>query len=244
MQKNMKHGWVLLTGASSGIGWELAKIFAEHGHSLVLVARREAELNRLAQQLRQNPGVEVKVLAKDLERPEAPQEIFDELQNSKIEIDILVNNAGFGLHGYFYEQDLQKVLALLQVNIMALTHLTRLFLKPMLKRSRGKILNVASTAAFQPGPLMAVYYASKAYVLHFSEALEKELSNTTVRISAVCPGPTESEFQQRAGMEDVALFKVKHVMDSATVARQAYQVGPTAFYPTSSNGHRELGCCP
>ncbi len=223
MKSVLSGSWVLLTGASSGIGWELAKIFAERGYSLVLVARREGELQRLAQELRRDHGVEIRVLPKDLERSEAPDEIFDELKKQKIEIDVLVNNAGFGLHGYFHEQDPQKILALLQVNVVALTRLTRLFLEPMLQRAGGQILNVASTAAFQPGPLMAVYYASKAYVLHFSEALDKELSGTGVRVSTLCPGPTESEFQQRAGMENVALFQVNHVMDSATVARQAYQ---------------------
>ena len=212
----------LVTGASGGIGEELARLFAADGHSLVLVARSRDKLARLAAELQDKHGVSAHVLAADLARPESPSEIFDELQSAGVGVDALVNNAGFGSYGPFAETDLRQELEMLQVNVVALTHLTKLFLPAMLARRRGYVMNVASTAAFQPGPLMAVYYASKAYVLSFSEALSNECEGTGVRVSALCPGPTETGFVAAAGMGDSKLFD-RAVMDARTVAEAGYR---------------------
>lgn len=213
----------LVTGASGGIGEELARLFAADGHDLVLVARSRDKLARLAEELQAKHGIEARVLAADLARVEAPREIFEELEGASVTVDALVNNAGFGSYGLFAETDLKSELDLLQVNIVALTHLTKLFLPPMLARRRGYVMNVASTAAFQPGPLMAVYYASKAYVLSLSEALTNECRGTGVVVSALCPGPTETGFVAAApGMSESKLFD-RTVMDARTVAEAGYR---------------------
>ncbi len=213
----------LITGASGGIGYEFAKLFAQDNYHLVLIARNEQKLQQIAEEFRQKFRIEVKIIVKDLSNPTAPAEIFTELQQAAITVDVLVNNAGFATYGFFNEIDLNTELQLLQVNILCLTHLTKLFLKDMVKQGRGKILNVASTAAFQPGPLMAVYYASKAYVLSFSEAIANELEGTGVSVTALCPGPTASGFQERAAMEDSKLVSGQKIMDAATVAKIGYQ---------------------
>jgi uncharacterized protein len=211
----------LVTGASGGIGEELARLFAADGHDLVLVARSRDKLARLAEELKGKHGVEARVLAADLARPESPREIFEELDGGAV--DALVNNAGFGSYGLFAETDLKSELDLLQVNVVALTHLTKLFLPGMIARRRGYVMNVASTAAFQPGPLMTVYYASKAYVLSFSEALANECEGTGVVVSALCPGPTETGFVAAApGMNESKLFD-RAVMDARTVATEGYR---------------------
>jgi short-subunit dehydrogenase len=212
----------LVTGASGGIGEELARLLAADGHDLVLVARSRDKLARLAEELGGKHGVKARVLAADLARPEAPREIFEELSAGGLTVDALVNNAGFGSYGLFAETDLKSELELLQVNVVALTHLSKLFLPGMIARRRGYLLNVASTAAFQPGPLMAVYYASKAYVLHLSEALANECEGTGVVVSALCPGPTETGFVAAAGMGDSKLFD-RAVMDARTVAEAGYR---------------------
>lgn len=212
----------LITGASSGIGYELAKCFAKAGHPLVLTARNVAVLETLADELRSEYHLPVRVLGKDLSKPNAPEEIFREVQAEGIEIDILVNNAGFGTYGLFCETSLADELEMLQVNMGALTHLAKLFLPGMLKKRGGRILNVASTAAFQPGPMMAVYYATKAYILSFSEALREELRGTGVSVSVLCPGPTRTPFQGRAGIERIRLLRFSN-MDAAAVARRAYE---------------------
>ena len=212
----------LVTGASGGIGEELARLFAADGHDLVLVARSKDKLARLAEELSGAHNVAARVVAGDLAHPEAPQEIFDELQAAGIHIDALVNNAGFGSYGAFAETDSQKELELLQVNVVALTHLTKLFLPAMIEHKGGYVMNVASTAAFQPGPLMAVYYASKAYVLHFSEAIANELEGTNVVVSALCPGPTETGFVAAAGMEKSKLFE-RGAMTARAVAVEGYR---------------------
>jgi len=209
----------LVTGASAGLGRDLAELFAGDGHHLVIVARNEQKLQDLAAQLRERHGVTVDVIVQDLAAADASTRIFDRLQGKTI--DYLVNNAGFGSHGPFAESDISSQLEMLQVNIAALTHLTRLFLPAMLKRSSGRILNLASVAAYLPGPLMAVYYATKAYVLSFSEALANELAGSGVTVTALCPGPTKTEFQTRAGIGESPLFKGK-VMDSMTAARIGY----------------------
>jgi uncharacterized protein len=212
----------LITGASSGIGYELARLFARDGYNLVLVARNQKQLVQIADELKEKHGVSVKVIAKDLSAVSAPEEVFTELQQESIEIDVLVNNAGVATYGLFSETDLGAELRMMQVNIVTLTHLTKLLLPGMLQRRRGKILNVASTAAFQPGPLMAAYYATKAYVLSFSEALANELHGTGVNVTVLCPGPTESGFQKSAHMEDSKLFSGS-VMGAQTVARIGYR---------------------
>jgi short-subunit dehydrogenase len=212
----------LVTGASGGIGLELARLFAADGHDLVLVARSEDKLVRLAAELKDKYGIAARVLAADLARAQAPSEIFDKLQSEGVNIDALVNNAGFGTYGLFAETDLKQELELLQVNIVALTHLTKLFLPGMIERRRGFVCNVASTAAFQPGPLMAVYYASKAYVLSLSEALSNECEGTGVRVSALCPGPTETGFVAAAGMSESKLFD-RGTMTARAVAEAGYR---------------------
>ncbi len=228
----------LITGASSGIGLELTRLFARDGYDLVLVARSQQQLQQLASELHEKFGITVKVIVKDLSVAGAPDEIFTELQQENVTVDALVNNAGYATYGLFSELDLDNELRMMQVNMVALTHLTKLFLPGVLKNHRGKILNIASTAAFQPGPLMAVYYASKAYVLSFSEALANELRGTGVNVTALCPGPTESGFQKRANMEDSKLFSGRKIMDAATVARAGYRglmAGKTVVIPGIRN---------
>ena len=217
-----KRQTALITGASAGIGYEFARVFAREGHALVLVARNKEKLDQIARELKDQFAVSVRVMPQDLSQPGAPEEIFRELQKDSVAVDILVNNAGFGGYGFFFETGLKPELEMLQVNAAALTHLTKLFLKGMVERKRGKILNVASTAAFQPGPLMAVYFATKAYVLSFSEALANELKGTGVGVTVLCPGATQSEFQQRAGIERMKLLKAG-MMDAETVAKAGYR---------------------
>ena len=213
----------LITGASSGIGYELTKLFARDRYNLVLVARSESKLQQIASELTEQYGIAVKVIAKDLALPSSPEEIWQELQTEAITIDVLVNNAGFATYGFFVETELQPELNMMQLNMVTLTHLTKLFLPEMLARQTGKILNIASTAAFQPGPLMAVYYATKAYVLSFSEALANELQGTGVTVATLCPGPTKSGFQAKANMENSKLVKDKQIMDAKKVASIGYQ---------------------
>ncbi|HOA75928.1 MAG TPA: SDR family oxidoreductase [Phycisphaerae bacterium] len=212
---------VLITGASSGIGLELAKLFAADGDRLILVARRADKLEALADELRRNYGTQVQVIVADLRRPEAPQEIFDVVQSGGQPVDVLVNNAGFGARGRFVELDPQRQADMIQVNVTAPTRLARLFLPGMLQRNRGGILNVASTAAFQPGPYMSVYYATKAYILSFSEALAEEVRRTNVRISCLAPGPTITEFGDVADMSATKAFR-HWVMEAEPVARAGY----------------------
>jgi uncharacterized protein len=211
----------LITGASSGIGLELVKIFAANKINLVLVARSEGKLNELANEAKQQ-GVTVQVLAKDLSSYNTSNEIFDWCAKQNIQIDYLVNNAGIGYFGFFYDSDWKKQEQIINLNITALTQLTHLFLPGMVQRKNGKVLNVASTAAFQPGPTMSVYYATKAYVLHFSEAIANELENTGVTVTALCPGPTESGFQSAAAMEQSKLVKGKKLPTSKQVAEYGY----------------------
>jgi len=210
----------LITGASGGIGLELARVFAENGHDLVLVARSAPKLEALANELAGRHGVRARALTGDLRQPEAPAAIEAALTGETI--DVLVNNAGFGLLGPFSTTDLAAERDMIQVNVSALVELTKRFLPGMVERRRGRILNVASTAAFQPGPLMSVYYASKAFVLHFTEALACELAGTGVTVTALCPGPTATGFQAAARMGRVRLLRGPLVMDAATVARIGY----------------------
>jgi uncharacterized protein len=212
----------LITGASGGIGYELAKLFARDHHNLVLVARSADRLAQVAAEL-QAQGVTVKTIALDLAAPPAPKFLFDQLQREGVAIDILVNNAGFGAFGEFAQMPEDEILGQIALNITALTQLTRLFLPSMMQRRGGKIMNVASTAAFQPGPLMAVYYATKAYVLSFSEAIANELRNSGVTVTCFCPGATHTGFAKRAGTEKSRLFKQLGAMSSEKVALDGYR---------------------
>ena len=212
----------LVTGASFGIGMELARIFGREGYNLVLVARSADKLRQLASELEKAHGARSLILATDLTEPGASAYVLDQTTRADIQLDVLVNNAGFGQYGKFAENDLEECLRQIQLNITALTHLTRLYLPEMIERKRGRILNVASTAAFQPGPLMAVYYAGKAYVLHFSEAIANELQGTGVTVTCLCPGPTATEFQKRAKITGIRLTSYG-TMDARTVAEDGYR---------------------
>jgi len=227
----------LITGASEGIGHELAKRFAEHGHHLVLVARSEEKLKRLAGEISSAYGVRVSSIAQDLSVPDSAPKVHRKVEELGLAIDFLVNNAGVGTYGLFAETPLEDELRMMQLNMISLTQMTKLFVRKMLKCGRGKILNVASTAAFQPGPLMAVYYASKAYVLSFSEALANELHGTGVTVTALAPGPTRTGFQKRGVMEDSRLVQGQ-IADARSVAAAGYRgmmSGKTIVIPGFTN---------
>ena len=218
----MNRKTALITGASGGIGFELARIFAAHQFDLVLVARRTEPLEALAADLKERHGTACTILSKDLTLPDAAVAIYEEVGTRGIAVDVLVNNAGIGTHGLFADSDLRKELAVIQLNIAALVALTRFFVGEMKKRGGGRILNVGSTAAFQPGPFMVVYYASKAFVLSFSQALSYELGGSGVTVTCLCPGATATNFQKSAGMGEVPLFAFG-VMDARTVAWAGYR---------------------
>ena len=228
----------LITGASSGIGLELARVFAENGHDLVLVARSEGKLQTLAEELQPRGRIRAHVIASDLSAAGAARAVVERVAALGIEIDVLANNAGYGVYGAFLETSLDAELAMIQVNIVALTELTKRLLPAMVARKRGRILNVASTAAFLPGPLMAVYYATKAYVLSFSEAIANELDGTGVTVTALCPGPTASGFQAAANLEESKLVAGKTLPSSREVARAGYDAlmrGTRVFVPGLTN---------
>jgi len=220
---NQRTSTALITGASGGIGYELGKLFARDHYDLVLLARSSAKLSQVAEELQGQHGISVKIIPLDLTAAPAPQFLFDQLKREGIAVDVLVNNAGYGKLGEFAKISAEESLAQIQLNITALTHLTRLFVGPMLERRAGKILNVASTAGFQPGPLMAVYYATKAYVISFSEALANELSGSGVTVTCLCPGPTDTAFQGRAGTEHTLLFRKSRPMSAEVVARDGHR---------------------
>jgi short-subunit dehydrogenase len=211
--------WALITGASAGIGYELARLFAADRLNLVLVARDEARLKALATRLEAEHGIIAKVVVKDLSQDTAPAELFDSLRDSSI--SVLVNNAGFGWQGGFLETELSRSLDMLQVNVDSLVQLCHLFARPMVARGSGRIMNVASTAAFQPGPFTAMYYASKAFVFSFSVAFEEELRGTGVTVTTFCPGFTRTEFHERARM--IRAPGWFSMMPAETVARIGYE---------------------
>lgn len=213
---------VLITGASGGIGYELAKLFARDHHNLVLVARSADKLAQVAKEL-QAYGVSVETIALDLAEPLAPKFLFDQLQRQGHAIEILINNAGFGAFGEFAQMRHQEILGQISLNITALTELTRFFVQPMVSRRSGRIMNVASTAGFQPGPLMAVYYATKAYVISFSEAIANELRDSGVSVTCFCPGATNTGFATRAGNDQSRLFKKLGAMSAEKVALDGYR---------------------
>lgn len=232
----------LITGASSGIGLEFAKIFAANNCNLVLVARNESAMNDLSAELTEKFKIKVKVIVKDLSDKNASKEIFAELENEKIEIEYLVNNAGFGGYGNFHDTEWKKEEEMIRVNVTTLAELSKLFVKGMVKRNSGRILNVASTAAFQPGPLMSVYYATKAFVLSLSEAMAYELKDTNVTVTCLCPGPTKSNFHIVANIKasklakginatsyDVALYGYKAMMKGKRIAIEGFMNKLLAF---------------
>jgi short-subunit dehydrogenase len=213
---------VLITGASNGIGLELAKVHASKGGDLVLVARNKSKLDELKAELENKYKVKVYTIGKDLSLNNSAQEVYEETTKQNIQIDYLINNAGFGDFGMFVDSDWSKELQMINLNITTLTQFTKLYLKDMVKRRNGKIMNVASTAAFQPGPIMAVYFATKAYVLSFSEAVDNEVRDKGVTITALCPGATESGFQAAAAMEESNMVKGKKLPTSKDVAVFGY----------------------
>lgn len=213
----------LVTGASSGIGLALARKVAANGHDVVLTARNRDALEAAAGAIEGKYGVRADVIPLDLRNPDAAEQLYQTIANQKLEIGILVNNAGFGLGGEFLETDLQREVEMIQVNVMALTQLTKLFAAGMVRRRSGRVMNVASTAAFQPGPLMAVYYATKAYVLSFSQAVAEELRNTGVTVTALCPGATATAFAETAEVSNSGLFTRFGVDDAESVASYGYK---------------------
>jgi short-subunit dehydrogenase len=218
----MANHTALITGASSGIGRELARRFAADGHDLVVVARRAAALDTLVGEVTRAYGVKASAISEDLAQPAGARHIYDELLRDGTTIDVVVNNAGFGLHGTVAQLPLDRQLEMIQVNVTALTELTRLFLPAMLERNRGGVLNVGSTAGFQPGPMMAVYYATKAYVVSFTEALAEEVAGSALRVSCLAPGPTATGFAEEANMTETRLFRLG-TMSAADVARIGYE---------------------
>lgn len=215
-------GIALVTGASAGLGKELARCFAADQHSVVLVARRLPLLETFAGELRASYGQEAWPLACDLGAPGGVDGLLAELARRGLEIDFLVNNAGFGTTGPFVASPAERELAMAEVNVMAVVRLTRALLPGMLARGRGRILNIGSTAGFQPGPYMATYYASKAFVNHFSEALSEEVRGTGVTVTLSCPGPTHTEFGEVSGVGKSNLFRLP-VATAESVARAAYR---------------------
>lgn len=227
----------LITGATSGIGLELARIFAQNGWGLVLVARDRQRLDGLAKDLAREFKAPVITIPQDMSIQSAPKAIFDELQKSSIHVDILVNNAGFNEYGLFLDTDIENELRMIQLHIASLTFLTKLLLPKMVERKYGRILNVGSTGSFTPVPLVAVYCATKAYILSFSEAIAEELRGTGVTVTALCPGPTKTEFARRAKMEGSKMFQGS-LMDAHTVAKigfDALKKGETTIVPGCLN---------
>jgi hypothetical protein len=213
----------LITGASNGIGYELAKVHASKGDNLVLVARNKSKLDELKSELEDKYKISALTIEKDLSIQGAAKEVYEELKDKSIKIDYLVNNAGFGDFGLFAESDWNKQEKMINLNILALAHFTRLFLPGMISRRSGKILNLASTASFQPGPTMSVYFATKAFVLSFSEAVNNEVKEFGITVTALCPGATLSGFQSAAAMEGSKLLDRKNIPSSREVAEYGYR---------------------
>jgi uncharacterized protein len=213
----------LITGASNGIGLELARVHAAKGDNLVLVARNQTKLDELKNELEKTHGIQVHNIAKDLSQLNSALDVYNEVKEQNIQIDYLINNAGFGSFGMFVTNEWNKEEQMINLNITTLTHFSYLFLKDMVARKSGRIMNVASTAAFQSGPTMAVYYATKAYVLSFSEAIDNEVREHGVTVTALCPGATASGFQDAAAMQESKLVKGKKLPTSKQVAEYGYK---------------------
>jgi uncharacterized protein len=230
MEKN-----ALITGATAGIGYEFAELLAAKGHALALVARDQARLVEQAKSLETRHKIQVITLAKDLADSASAPDVFRDLQGRNFPVSVLINNAGCGVYGLFAETDLARELQMLQLNMISIVQLTKLFLKPMLDRREGRILNVASTAAFQPGPRLALYSASKAFVLSFSAALAVELERSGVTVTTLCPGGTRTEFQQRAGMKHSAALPPMSARSVAEVGYEAMLKGRPMVVPGWKN---------
>lgn len=214
--------YALITGATQGIGYELAKLFAEDGYNLIIVSRTEEDLQTRAAEFSKQYGVEVIPIAKDLFKPEAPFELYDEVKSRNVTVDVLVNDAGQGQFGLFIESEIHRQLEIIQLNVSSLTVLTHLFLKDMVARNEGKVLQLASIASELPGPWHAVYHATKAYVLSFTEALVRELKDSAVTMTALQPGATETDFFNKADMQESKILDTK-LSDPASVAKDGYE---------------------
>ncbi len=212
----------LITGASNGIGLELAYEHAKKGGNLILIARNSKKLEEIKLEIETKYNVKINIIFKDLSIKNAAQEVYNEVKNLNLQVDYLINNAGFGDFGMFVSTNWNKEEEMIKLNITALTQFSKLFIKDMVVRKNGKILNLASTASFQPGPTMAVYFATKAYVLSFSEAIANEVKEFGVTVTALCPGPTASGFQTAAAMDNAKLFKDKKLPSSKEVAIYGY----------------------
>ncbi len=213
----------LVTGASSGLGEQLAELLAKDGHDVVLVARQESKLEAVAERLAKSHGITAHVVPADLSRSEAPAAVFEACSAKRLAVDFLILNAGFGSNGAFLDLELDREIDMINVNVTSLVALTHLFARPMVERKRGRILHIASTAGFQPGPYMATYYATKSFVISFSEALAHELRGTGVSVTCHCPGATATEFAARAGNDKTRLFQRSGVASAADVATHAYR---------------------
>jgi short-subunit dehydrogenase len=218
-----KEQTVLITGASSGIGFHLAREFASHGHPVILVAPVAEEIESVAADIEREFAVRALSIAADLIQADAAESIFDEVSADGVAVDILVNNAGLGQRGKFWENPPERDIEMIRLNVEAVVRLTRHFLPPMLERRRGRILNTASVAGFEPGPNLAVYHATKAFVLSFSESLATELADTGVTLTALCPGPTDTDFFPKAEMIDSPAFQKANLMAPQPVAKAAYE---------------------
>ena len=229
---------VLITGASTGIGFELAHLFGQEKRNLVLVARGKAKLEEVANELKSKYSITVYTFPIDLSQQGAPASLYEFTNSKNLFVDTLINNAGFGIRGKISNISLEEELGMIQVNITSLVELTKRYLPAMISNKKGRILNVASTASFQPGPYMSGYYASKAFVLHYTEGLAEELNGTGVSVTALCPGPTITSFQLRANMESTALFKGPFTMTAQRVARDGYEAlksGRVVYIPGIMN---------
>ncbi len=228
----------LITGASSGLGREFADILASEGYNVVLVARSKDKLEELAEAIEKYYGVDAFVLTADLTKKDAAKYVYEFTKHNDIEIDVLINNAGFGDYGYFIESDWKRQEDMINLNITSLAHLTHLYGNDMAENGQGRIMNIASIAGFMPGPMMANYYATKNYVLSLTEALSVELRPFGVTVTALCPGPTDTEFEQNANAKSAGLFEGMYVMDARTVAEYGYAkmlAGKTVAVPGITN---------
>jgi short-subunit dehydrogenase len=219
---NEQNKYALITGATSGIGLELAKLFAKDQYNLVIVSRRQDELNNVSNELKKDYGINVVTIAKDLFDRNAAFEIYDEVKSKGIQIDVLVNDAGQGLYGEFVDTDINRELDIIQLNIASLVVLTKSFLKDMVARNEGKILNLASIASRLPGPFQSVYHGTKAFVLSFSEAIRDEVKDKNVVVTALMPGATDTDFFHKANMEDSKMVQDSKLADPATAAKDGY----------------------
>lgn len=223
MSQERTVSYVLITGTTSGLGREFARLFAQNGYNIVAVARNEALLQQQKQELERQFGVEMVYIVKDLSAENSAQEVYDEIKHKGINIDILINNAGFGSFGRYVDVDWQRQKGLASVNMLAVMQLSYLFGKDMDRRGEGKIVNIASIASFQAGPYMAMYYASKAFVRSFSEALHEEMKSSGVSVTAICPGPVATNFEKNAQMMSSAMFTKLRVYTPEVVAAKSYR---------------------